>query len=1222
MKLKSRKIISIALVFFMMLTILPLAPATAHAAASDFTKITVGGTNVVPGGTTSGTGWSYTTSPTPQLTLDNYQGGPIVIEAANYDKNALIFDINVSGNCNVNSGNEPYAIHFKAPNARAVTLRINLADGAYLKAVGNLKDGIGVTTDESDTTNPYLEINGPASGNASLYVSAKDRGIALNTKEPEGILEYRGGYVTVKNNVTLYATGSLFAIETGATPDYNWNDDLGPRYTYSIPHLTIEGNAVVELYSKYAALNAVDVEQLKTKPDGHKITTEKSGDNPTYVLIAPEDYVAVTGLSVTPDSLALKVGESETLAATVTPNNATNKDVIWTSSNSAVATVDANGQVTAKAAGTANIVARTVSGNCVVWCPVTVTAPAPSYTISFESNGNGSMVDVSVGETENYRYTLPTSTFSLPNANYEFAYWAVPGIGEKQPGDVINVTSDMTIVAVHTAKDSGSVADAKYTVTYTDGVDGEVIFDAQTFSDKAYGSVTPTFNGVPERAGYTFKGWSPAVASHVTADATYKATWEINEYEVSFWTYEGSGSMSAVTKNYDTEYELPECGFTAPDGKSFDSWSINGVKKNPGDKITVTSNVVVNAVWKNDSATTYTIVITDGVPGENVFSTYNASGNYTKNSNGDYVINLNSGDPIPSPFSSSYYTTARDGYELTAWSPALEFHTTTATDNAVYTATWTPVKYNVEFSYGTEGSGSMSTVQVNYGEEFVLPECGFSNNNNRAFLKWRVSGTTGESAVYYEPGQKATITDNITFVAEWQSSFNLSLTDCKANGTSASQYYVPGTEIYLVANDPQPGYVFDKWVVTTDYNTDEVAISSLDLNDAITTFKMPAKGIRVTATYKASDAPYNVTLITNGGTIASGKNVSEYKYGTGATLPTDADITRDGYTFNGWYDNVSLTGDAVTAISKTATGNKIFYAKWTSNAGTPPQPPTTYTVTVNGGSGSGEYEAGQNVTLTAYEPLTGFVFDKWTVEGVTVSDVTAKTISFKMPENAVTATATYKQIMIVIHKVTFNSDGGSAVAPQFIQAGYTATEPADPTKEGCTFEGWYLDGVEYDFATEVTKPITLTAKWEAVSAEHTHAWGNVTYTWAEDGRSCKAERVCTENSTHKETATATITSAVKTAATETEKGTTTYTATFTEDWAANQTKDIQDLPVLTHEHTYATEWTTDRSNHWHKATCGHDVIADKAAHSYGNDRVCDICNYKKPSSGGSYGGGI
>ena len=67
----------------------------------------------------------------------------------------------------------------------------------------------------------------------------------------------------------------------------------------------------------------------------------------------------------------------------------------------------------------------------------------------------------------------------------------------------------------------------RYTVTYTDGVDGEVVFEDKVFN-VVVGSSTPGFGGTPTRAGYTFTGWSPAVEENVTNNITYNATWVMN----------------------------------------------------------------------------------------------------------------------------------------------------------------------------------------------------------------------------------------------------------------------------------------------------------------------------------------------------------------------------------------------------------------------------------------------------------------------------------------------------------------------------------------------------------------------------------------------------------------------------------------------------------------------------------------------------------------------
>jgi len=89
---------------------------------------------------------------------------------------------------------------------------------------------------------------------------------------------------------------------------------------------------------------------------------------------------AVTGVTLNKTTLPLTVGGSETLTATVVPADATNKNVTWASDKPGVATVDANGNVTAVAAGTATITVTTTDGSKTATCAVTVTAATVSVT--------------------------------------------------------------------------------------------------------------------------------------------------------------------------------------------------------------------------------------------------------------------------------------------------------------------------------------------------------------------------------------------------------------------------------------------------------------------------------------------------------------------------------------------------------------------------------------------------------------------------------------------------------------------------------------------------------------------------------------------------------------------------------------------------------------------------------------------------------------------------
>ena len=126
----------------------------------------------------------------------------------------------------------------------------------------------------------------------------------------------------------------------------------------------------------------------------------------------------------------------------------------------------------------------------------------------------------------------------------------------------------------------------------------------------------------------------------------------------------------------------------------------------------------------------------------------------------------------------------------------------------------------------------------------------------------------------------------------------------------------------LTAPDPVPtneGHSLDGWYY--------------DNNGTETKWNFDMDTVKCTMTLKAKWelSTYSVTLQTDGGTIASGKEVTGYTYGTGAVLPTTNDITREGYRFDGWYADSSFSGLPVREITATDTGNKTLYAKWTRN---------------------------------------------------------------------------------------------------------------------------------------------------------------------------------------------------------------------------------------------------------------------------------------------------
>ena len=214
---------------------------------------------------------------------------------------------------------------------------------------------------------------------------------------------------------------------------------------------------------------------------------------------------------------------------------------------------------------------------------------------------------------------------------------------------------------------------------------------------------------------------------------------------------------------------------------------------------------------------------------------------------------------------------------------------------------------------------------------------------------------------------------------------------------------------------------------------------------------VPADVTELTAQWTAPT--YAVTLNTNGGTINNG-NVTGYTYGVGATLPAADDMTYTGHTFKGWYDNENLTGSPVTAIGGAETDNKEYWAKWEINQ---------YTVTVKPENGKADIIITQDYGTPITAPtLTreGYTFKGWDKE-----------IPETMPAENITVKAQWE---INQYTITFDTNGGSEIAPITQDYGTEITAPDKPTRKGYTFKGWDKEIPK----TMPAENITITARWK------------------------------------------------------------------------------------------------------------------------------------------------
>ncbi len=138
--------------------------------------------------------------------------------------------------------------------------------------------------------------------------------------------------------------------------------------------------------------------------------------------------------------------------------------------------------------------------------------PAETYTVTYTDGVD----DEEIFEDQTYTVESGEATPDFDGTpardGYLFTGW--------EPEVAKTVTGNAT----YTAQWEQLPPAETYTVTYTDGVDDEEIFEDQTYTVES-GEATPDFDGTPTREGYTFAGWEPAVAEYVTDDAIYEATW-------------------------------------------------------------------------------------------------------------------------------------------------------------------------------------------------------------------------------------------------------------------------------------------------------------------------------------------------------------------------------------------------------------------------------------------------------------------------------------------------------------------------------------------------------------------------------------------------------------------------------------------------------------------------------------------------------------------------
>ncbi len=165
----------------------------------------------------------------------------------------------------------------------------------------------------------------------------------------------------------------------------------------------------------------------------------------------------VLGVTLNKTSVNLQSGGSINLIATVSPSNASNKAVTWTSSNSSVATVSSSGKVTAKVAGTATIKVTTSDGGYTASCVVTVTQPVTGITL------NRTSLSLETGESATLTATVSPSNATDKTVNWKSSNTAVAKVSTS--GKVTAVGAGTAIITATANDGSGKSASCSVTVS-------------------------------------------------------------------------------------------------------------------------------------------------------------------------------------------------------------------------------------------------------------------------------------------------------------------------------------------------------------------------------------------------------------------------------------------------------------------------------------------------------------------------------------------------------------------------------------------------------------------------------------------------------------------------------------------------------------------------------------------------------------------------------------
>lgn len=492
----------------------------------------------------------------------------------------------------------------------------------------------------------------------------------------------------------------------------------------------------------------------------------------------------------------------------------------------------------------------------------------------------------------------------------------------------------------------------EYTVTYTDGVDGEEVFADQVYSDLRKDSTTPAFNGTPTRTGYTFAGWEPEVAATVTQTVTYVAKWEAKKANVHLMIFK-SGDLSkpivdvpyAADKLAGDTIDLTKIDPSSYldfdfeiDGGWYDDGMFNSYKRyldGLQDKPAGLEKLLITGNWQN-----LKLIVTELVPVVYFDSLESLTAYQNDHSKTEGILRTTKarvGSALPT---ADAPTATRDGYTFTFWSR--EGQTVDVTDQTVngwtnLYANWKVTPHNI-YAFARLNSAFAPLTSVEFGEfvklnDATLTRLGLGNYNANNYISigtfsFNKLPLMGDDFMSYYGDEEfdavvAELADNIVL---------------ETGVSKEVAEKIAWTYLFKADNSD--------YMTEAGYPTDDENGYQLSGNLNLATVMFEANGENVTG-MPAVNYTYDDIL-----------EIHDF-YFAGDTFTMPADPTREGYSFEGW--SVKVLPDENDADHLDADGADDAADETLLKAG------DTYTITAGGVIFTAQWEK-KTFTVKYYLP--------------------------------------------------------------------------------------------------------------------------------------------------------------------------------------------------------------------------------------------------------------